>query len=188
MTASAGSEDPGPGGPGGGTPRVLLIGMMAAGKSSVGRALAARTGWPYLDNDELVHRATGHTTPDVLALADEPTLRRIETAALNEALTTDPPLVACAAAGVIIDPDARHRLTDAAFVVYLRAPLDVLVRRLAGGKGRPWVQGDPAAAMARLYEGREPLYSEAADLILDEGELTPEQLADRILEALGNAG
>ncbi len=172
----------------GGTPRVLLIGMMAAGKSSVGRALAARTGWPYLDNDELVHRATGHTTPEVLATADEPTLRRVEAAALDEALAADPPVVACAAGGVIIDPEARHRLTDAAFVVYLRAPLEVLVERAASGEGRPWLGEDPPAAYARLYEGREPLYCEAADLVLDVVGSTPAELADRIVAELGDRG
>lgn len=172
--------------PAGGTPRVLLIGMMAAGKSSVGRALAARTGWPYLDNDELVLRATGHSTPEVLATADEPTLRQVETAALDEALSAEPPLVACAAGGVITDPEARQRLTDAAFVVYLRAPLEVLVERAARGDVRPWLGEDSPAAFARLYEGREPLYCEAADLILDVVGSTPDELADRIVAALGD--
>ena len=166
--------------------RVVLIGMMAAGKSSVGRALAARTGWRYLDNDELVRRATGRTTPEVLAATDEPTLRRVEAAALDEALSAEPPLVACAAAGVVIDPEARQRLSDAAFVVYLRAPLDVLVERAASGGARPWLGDDPASAYARLYEGRDPLYHEVADLVLDQTDVTPDELAGRIVAALGD--
>ncbi len=178
MTGSAGPAD--------GAPRVLLIGMMAAGKSSVGRALAERTGWPFLDNDELVHRMTGRSTPELLATTDEPTLRAVETAALDRALRTEAPLVACAAAGVINDAQSRRRLRDSAFVVYLRAPLDVLVERAAAGEPRPWLGDDPAAAYARLHEGREPLYCEVADLVLDQAGQTPDELAARIVAAIGD--
>ena len=84
-------------------PRVLLIGMMGAGKTTVGNALAALTGWPYLDNDELVRRATGRPTPEVLATTDEPTLRRVEATAFDEAMNTPRPVVAGVAAGVVMD-------------------------------------------------------------------------------------
>jgi shikimate kinase len=168
----------------GAAPRILLIGMMAAGKSSVGRALSSRTGWPHLDNDELVMMATGRPTPEVLAAADEPTLRQVETAALDEVLAMPPPVIAGVAAGVIIDPEARKRMTEASFVVYLRAPVDVLARRAGTGAGRAWLDTDPVAALERLYEGREPLYVEAADLVLDVDGATPAELADRIIAAI----
>ncbi len=164
-------------------PRVLLIGMMGAGKSTVGRALSARTGWRYLDNDELVELATGLPTPEVLAAADEPTLRRVELAALGVALAAEAPLVAGVAAGVVADPDARRRLGEGGFVVYLRAPVSVLADRVGAGAGRPWLDGDPRAALERLYEGREPLYLEVADVVLDTEGATPDELAARIVEA-----
>lgn len=163
---------------------MLLIGMMGSGKSTVGHALEARTGWPYLDNDGLVLRATGQTTPEVLATAGEPTLRRVEAAALDEALAAEPPVIAGVAAGVINDPDARRKMHGRAFVVYLRAPLSVLAERVGTGAGRPWLGDDPVAALEHLYERREPLYQEAADLILDVEDATPADLATRIIEAL----
>jgi len=167
-----------------GSPRVLLTGMMGTGKTTVGRALAAITGWPFLDNDELVERATGMPTPDVLAAADEATLRRVEIAALDDALAAPPPLVAGVAAGVVLNPGARKRMSAGAFVVYLRAPLTVLAARVGDGTGRPWLDQDPLSALERLYAGREPLYLEVADLVLDVESVTPDELATAILDAL----
>lgn len=166
-------------------PRVLLIGMMAAGKTSVGTALSEATGWPYLDNDELVQRATGVPTPEVLASGDETTLRATEAAALQEALAAPAPVVAGVAGGVVTDPSLCERLSSSdGFVVYLRAPLQVLVRRVGSGAGRPWLEGDPEAALRRLFEGRDPLYVLVADLVLDVEHASPDQLARSILDAL----
>lgn len=171
-----------------GTPRVLLIGMMGAGKTTLGRELSARTGWPYLDNDELVARSCGRPTAAVLAAGDEATLRRAEADALDAALAAPAPVVAGVAAGVVVDPAARRRLVDGGFVVFLRAPLDVLARRVGGGDGRPWLDADPRAALARLQEGRMPLYREVADLVLDVDGVPPAELADTVLDALVRRG
>lgn len=159
--------------------------MMGAGKTTVGRAVSARTGWRYLDNDELVQRATGKPTPEVLGEADETTLRRAEDAALDEALAIAPPVVAGVAAGVIENADARERMQQEAFVVYLRAPLEVLTARVGDGEGRPWLAEDAADALARLFDGRGPLYEEVADLVLDVADATPADLAAQVVEAVG---
>lgn len=161
--------------------------MMGAGKTTVGRALSTLTGWPCLDNDELVQRATGRATPDVLRAGGEVTLRRVELDALTEALETTPPVIAGIAAGVVTDADARRRLAAGGFVVYLRVPLAELVRRVAAGGGRPWLAPDPPAALRRLSAGRDPLYREVADLVLEAGEASPSQLARRILAAVAPA-
>jgi shikimate kinase len=166
---------------------VLLVGMMGAGKTTVGRAVAAATGWPYLDNDVLVERAAGRPAPDVLADADEPTLRRVEAAALDAALAAAPPVVASVAAGVVLDPAARRRMTEHAFVVYLRASLTTLTAHVGRGDGRAWLGDDPEAALAHLAEGRERLYLEVADLVLDVEGASPGELAGRIVATL-NAG
>jgi len=166
------------------SPRVLLTGMMGTGKTTVGRALAGITGWPFLDNDELVERAAGRPTRDVLAAADEAALRRVETAALDHALAAPPPLVAGVAAGVVLDPEARKRMSAGAFVVYLRTPLALLAARVGDGAGRPWLGQDPLSALQQLYAGREPLYLEVADLVLDVESVTPDDLATAILDAL----
>ena len=158
--------------------------MMGAGKTTVGNALAAITGWPYLDNDELVERATGRPTPEVLAGADEATLRLVEAAALDVALAVAPPVVAGVAAGVVLDPEARRRMSAGAFVVYLRAPLTVLAARVGEGAGRPWLEDEPLAALEQLHAGRERLYLEVADLVLDVEGVPPDDLAAAILEAV----
>lgn len=158
--------------------------MMGAGKTTVGHALSALTGWPCLDNDELVRRATGHPTPDVLRSDGEPTLRRVELDALAVALDAVPPVIAGVAAGVVTDPDARRRMRDGGFVVYLRVPLEELARRVSTGGGRPWLTDDPIRALRRLAIGRDPLYREVADLVLEAGEQSPVELARRIMDAV----
>ena len=159
--------------------------MMGAGKTTVGRALSDRTGWPYLDNDELVHRAYGRPTPEVLAEAGESGLRAVESAALGAALTAEPPLIAGVAAGVIEDEADRERLKTAeAAVVWLRADLTTLAARVGAGEGRPWLAPDPLTALTSLYAGRAERYAEVADLVVDVEGRSPEDLAAEILAVL----
>ena len=165
--------------------RVLLLGMMGSGKSSVGAALSARTGWPYRDNDAMVAEIAGVDTPTLLARDGVQALRAAESAALRSAVTDPEPLVAGVAGGVVERPEDLAVLREAsAFVVYLHAPLAVLVARVGDGEGRPFLQPDPAAALARLYAGREPRYREVADLVVDTTTGTPEDHATQVLAAL----
>jgi shikimate kinase len=165
--------------------RVLLLGMMGAGKSTVGRAIAARTGWPYLDNDDLVARAYGRPTPEVLAEAGERGLREVESAALTEALAAPTPVVAGVAGGVVESAEDRQRLADAdALVVWLRATVDTLVERVGSGAGRPWLAPDPRTALEALYRGRAAHYESVADLVLDVEGRSPEELAGAVLAVL----
>lgn len=168
--------------------RVLLMGMMGCGKTTVGKALAARTGWEYLDNDELVRRATGEATPDILRERGEQAMRAAESAALTEALAIPVPVIAAVAGGVVEDPGDRERLRTGGYVVFLRARMSTLADRVGSGEGRPWLQPDPAAALARLYRGREELYRQAATLVLDVDDTPPEELTDRILAGLAQGG
>jgi shikimate kinase len=166
------------------TDRVLLVGMMAAGKSTVGRLVADQLGWPYYDNDELLRRAVGVDTRTVLERDGERALRRAESAALTVALTEGGPLVAGVAAGVVTDPLDRDRLRAGGFVVWLRATIDTLVRR-ARGTDRPWLGDDPRAALTALYAGRADLYLSVAALVVDVDTLPTEMIAERIITALG---
>lgn len=165
--------------------RVLLVGMMGAGKSTVGGALSRRTGWPYLDNDDLVRQATGRSITEVVAEGGEPALRRAESAALGQALALDPPAVAGIAGGVVLDPADRARLARGGFVVWLRAGVDTLARRVGAGKGRPWLQPDPAAALRRLATERDPHYASVARLVVDVDTLDADRVALLILDAVG---
>lgn len=164
--------------------RVLLVGMMGSGKTSVGRALSKTTGWPFLDNDDLVKRATGIVTRDVLNTRGEKALRDAEAAALGEALAIQPPIIAGVAGGVVSRAEDLPRLRDGGFVVWLRARVETLLERVGTGANRPWLSGDPDGAMRRLYEGREPRYRSVATLIIDVDEKTPDEIALRIAAAL----
>ena len=164
-------------------PRILLVGMMGSGKSSVGRALAARTGWPFLDNDALVERATGRTARQ-LAADGEGALRAAEAAAFDAGLAVEPPAIIGVAGGVVLDPDARRRLAEAGLVVWLRASAAELARRAVGAEHRPWLDGDAAAWFSRKVEERDPLYAEVSDLEIDTGASTPSAAAEAIVAAL----
>jgi len=165
--------------------RVLLLGMMGSGKTSVGEEIAARTGWAYRDNDSLVGELTGLPTAELLERRGVDALRDAESAALRRAVDDPGPLVAGVAGGVVereADVELLRR-TDA-LVVYLHTPLDVLVERVGDGGGRPFLQPDPATALRRLFDGREPIYRQVADLVVDTSLGTPADHATQVLAAL----
>lgn len=164
--------------------RVLLLGMMGSGKSSVGHALSRRTEWPFVDNDALVERATGHTARELLARRGEAAMRAAETAALETALSLPAPVIAATAAGTILDSDNRRRLRDGGFVVWLSAPAEVLAARAVGADHRPWLDDDPVAWFRDSLDERARLYASVADLEVDTSRLSPDDAARRILDAL----
>jgi shikimate kinase len=164
--------------------RVALLGMMGSGKSSVGRALAARTGWPFLDNDALVERATGRTARQLLAEAGEEAMRAAESAAMRAGLTTAPPVIVAGAAGTVLDPSDRARLAADAFVVWLRATPEVLAARAVGAAHRPWLEADPVGWFRRTAAERDSLYAAVTDLEVDTGAVAPDAAAAAIIAAL----
>jgi shikimate kinase len=166
--------------------RVLLIGMMGAGKTTVGVRLSRLLGWRYLDNDQLLSIALGVDTREVQQQSGERALRFAESAALTVALTQAPPLVASVAGGVVLDPLDRDRLRNGGFVVWLRARIETLVERVEG-TDRPWLGKDPAAALRRLYAGRADLYQSVASYVVDVDTLSADTIAERIALALSAA-
>ena len=164
--------------------RVLLVGMMGSGKSSVGRALAERTGWPFVDNDELVERATGRTARELVADGGEPALRAAESAALREGVRIEEPVIVATAAGTILDPKDRLLMDDAGLAVWLRAPMPVLVERSLGAEHRPWLETDPAGWIQSALAQREPLYASIADLEIDTSRVPPAEAAELVVERL----
>jgi shikimate kinase len=157
----------------------------------VGRELAARTGWPYRDNDELLQRAVGESAPDLLRDRGEAALRAAESQALTVALTDPPPLVAGIAGGVVLDPGDRARLVGVAagggLVAWLRASVETLVRRVGPGEGRAWLAPDPEAALRRMAGQRDAFYAEVAGLTVDVDDLDAAAAAQQILAALPEA-
>jgi shikimate kinase len=165
--------------------RVLLLGMMGSGKTSVGRAIEACTGWPYRDNDGAVAVMTGLPTQQLHEQRGTAALREVESRVLHDALVAPPPYVAGIAGGVVeSDEDVAALQAADAFVVYLHTPVEVLVRRVGDGAGRPFLQPDPAAALRLLSAGREPRYRAVADLVVDTSQGDAEAHADQVVRAL----
>lgn len=165
------------------TKRILLVGMMGAGKTTVGQALAQRLGYPYLDSDEQVQRQSGQTVREIFESRGEAAFRALEKQALAQAVTSHGPVVVSVAGGAVLDPDNRRRMRQAGLVVWLRARLQTLARRVGADQGhRPLLGEDPLAALTRLYQQRRPLYAQVADMVIDVDLLTSEQVVEQVLE------
>ena len=164
--------------------RVLLIGMMGSGKSTIGRLLADATGWPYADNDELMLRAHGATPRTLLAEHGEAAMRQAESEALGSGVALPPPAIVGVAAGVILDAADRETLRGGGIVVWLRASAGDLAPRAAGAEHRPWLDGDPIAWMTGALLEREPLYASVADHVVDTDSAAPAETAAGLAELL----
>ncbi len=166
------------------SPRILLIGMMGSGKSSVGRALSQRTGWPFVDNDTLVESVTGMTARQLLEERGADAMREAEAGALVAGARLDPPAIVAVAAGTILDGGQRALIAEAGFVAWLRAPASVLAERAVGAAHRPWLRDDPLGWFERAAAERDPLYGSVADVEVDTAVMPPAEAAEAILRAV----
>lgn len=146
---------------------LVLVGMMGAGKSTVGRVLAARLDRPLLDSDSMIEERTGRTVREIWMSDGEPAYRLIETDVLLAALADPEPAVIAAAGGVVLSEANRAALaTSGALVVWLVADVDVLVDRVRAGGHRPLLDDDPETTLRRMYDERASMYQEVADAIV----------------------
>lgn len=162
--------------------KILLIGMMGAGKTTVGQDLADRLGWRHLDSDAQVQANTGRSVPEIFATDGEAAFRKEEARALAEAVALPEPTVVSVAGGAVLDPVNRELLRRSGPVVWLRADPATLAERVGSGAGRPLLEGDPAGNIRSLYAARRPLYESLADLTVDVDGQSPAGVADRIVE------
>ncbi len=146
---------------------LVLVGMMAVGKTTTSRVIAERLGRKVVDSDQVIEARTGRTVREIFASDGEPAFRALETAALLEALADPVPAVIAAAGGVVLSPENRAALRSApAKVVWLCADPATLVERVRPGSHRPLLDHDPEGTLLRMFTERADLYREVADAIV----------------------
>jgi shikimate kinase len=160
---------------------VLLIGMMGAGKTTVGEAVAARLGWDYRDSDADVMAATGRTVPELFESEGEAAFRQAESEVLAQACARPEPSVISVAGGAVLAEGNRVLLARSGTVVWLRARPETLAARVGDGVGRPLLERDPLGSLTRLNAERAPLYQALADLIIDVDDLSADAVASTIV-------
>lgn len=161
-------------------PLVVLIGSMGAGKTTVGRRVADRLGWRFVDNDERFLERTGTTASFYASEHGEDEMHRVEWELLREAVALPEPVVLAAPGSVA---DAPSLDLSEGFVVWLRAGPDVIARRIRAGDHRPLLGDDPAAVLDQLHTGRVSRYGELADVTMPDADRPPDDLADEIVDA-----
>jgi shikimate kinase len=163
---------------------IFLVGMMGAGKTSVGRVLARRLGKQFYDSDHSIEERTGVRIPVIFDIEGEPGFRAREHTVLSE-LTGLNNIVLATGGGAVVNPDNRKLLHDRGTVVYLRAPVRELLNRTRHDKNRPLLQtNDPRARLNTLFEQRDPLYCEVAHIIIETGSPSLPSLVNRLEEKL----
>lgn len=164
--------------------RIVLVGMMGSGKSTVGRLLSDATGWPYVDNDDLVRRSHGATPRGILARDGEGPMRAAESSALRLGLESPPPSIVGAAAGTILEPENRELMRAHGIVVWLRADADSLEARAFGAEHRPWLDTGGDSWIRTAVAQRAPLYSSVADITVDTSVARPDVVATELRDRL----
>ncbi|MBV9654319.1 MAG: 3-dehydroquinate synthase [Acetobacteraceae bacterium] len=162
---------------------VVLIGLMGAGKTSIGRRLAGRLGLPFRDADTEIEQAAGCTVSELFERYGEPEFRAGERRVIRRLLSAEP-VVLATGGGAFMDEASRATIRQEGTSVWLRCTVPTLVRRVSGRAHRPLLNaGDPAEILERLMRVRYPTYAEA-DIVVDCGEETPDATTARVLGAL----
>jgi shikimate kinase len=163
---------------------IYIVGLMGAGKTTVGRQLARRLGKAFHDSDQEIEARTGVRVATIFEIEGEPGFRTRETRVIEE-LTELDNVVLATGGGAVLDPHNRARLAARGFVVYLRAQPRDLWQRMRQDRTRPLLQtADPLARLEELFRARDPLYQELADLVVDTGRQGPGTLVSQVLAEL----
>jgi len=166
---------------------LVLVGMMGAGKTTVGRRCSSRLGRGFVDTDDLVESASGMRVPEIFETRGEPAFRDLERDAVADACASPEPLVIACGGGAVLDPDNRRTLRNAGVVVWLRAAPEVLSSRVGDDAGtvRPLLaasgQRAAAATLERLAVLRADTYAASAHVIVDTDGLTLDEVADEVV-------
>jgi shikimate kinase len=162
---------------------IVLVGMMGAGKSSVGRRLAGRLGLPFFDADTEIERAAGMTIPEIFATRGEAEFRDGERRVIARLLTSGPSVIATGG-GAFMSEETRERIDENGVSIWLRAEFDVLMRRVRKRSNRPLLKtADPEGTLRKLIEDRYPVYA-LADVTVHSRDVPHETVVQDIVDAL----
>jgi shikimate kinase len=163
---------------------VFLVGMMGAGKTTAGRLMARRLKREFLDTDHEIERRCGVKVPVIFEFEGEAGFRQREAAVIAE-LTAREDVVLATGGGAVLDEANRRHLAARGTVVYLHAPPPALYERVRQDRNRPLLAtADPQARLQELYAVRDPLYREIADIVVDTGRQSVQNLARQLLARL----
>jgi shikimate kinase len=162
---------------------VVLVGMMGAGKSTIGRRLAARLRLPFLDADNEIEAAAGMSIPDIFETHGEPDFRDGEARVIARLLDNGPAVIATGG-GAFMREETRNRIRDKAVSIWLKADADTIMKRVKRRADRPLLQTeDPVATVSRLLEAREPVY-QGADLTIASRDVPHDRIVEECIDAL----
>jgi shikimate kinase len=162
---------------------IVLVGMMGAGKSTIGRRLASRLNLPFVDADAEIEAAAGMTIPEIFELHGEPHFRDGEARVIARLLDSGPAVLATGG-GSFMREETRRRIGEKAVSIWLKADPDIIMRRVKRRADRPLLQTtDPAATVSRLLSEREPVYGRA-DLTIASRDVPHDKIVDECLDAL----
>ncbi|WP_022728743.1 shikimate kinase [Fodinicurvata sediminis] len=171
-----------------GVNKIVLVGLMGAGKSCVGRRLATRYGLSFIDADSEIEAAAGCSIPEIFARDGEEAFRTGERKVIARLLRSDKPAVIATGGGAYMNAETRAEIHQHGLAVWLRAELDVLARRTSKRDNRPLLKkGNPRQVLAELIETRYPVYAEA-DITVESREGPIDATVDEVVASLEPVG
>jgi 3-dehydroquinate synthase len=163
---------------------IFLVGLMGAGKTTIGRALAKRLNKTFIDSDHEIEARTGASIPLIFEIEGEASFRHRESEVIRD-LTAQTNIVLATGGGAILKPENRALLKSRGRVVYLRTSINSILQRTGHDRNRPLLQtADPRAKLEQLSREREPLYMEVADFVVETGRPNVQLLVNTIIAQL----
>jgi len=162
---------------------LVLVGLMGAGKTTVGRRCAKQLDRDFVDLDDLIMTHAAMSIEDIWREGGEQRFRELEREVVADVCASPVPLVIACGGGTVVDAENRRGLREVGTIVWLRAPTAVLAARVGNDARRPLLAGDPAGALARLAELRADAYADAADAVVDTDDRGVNAVAAAVLDA-----
>lgn len=160
---------------------IFLIGPMGSGKTTIGRSLATKLVLEFIDSDEEIEHAAGADIPWIFDIEGEQGFRARERKVIAE-LTKKNNILLATGGGAIVDEVTRNNLKERGFIIYLHATVETQLRRTKRSNNRPLLKTDnPKARLAELFEQRDPLYRQVADLVIESGAYKVQAVVQKII-------